>query len=801
LADILKTYKALPIPKDMSEVIGPAARSPETNTEAHLKATVLSNGRHQLAECDMVCRGCKALHWPEERALEDIRKNNNIFSMCCQTGKVKLPAGSPLAPEAPNFLKNLLKGTEDSKSIYLSCVQVCTVVSYKEARRFQKFIRTYNNSVSCTSLGFVIDGKSASASRGPVFTLNGRLVHKIGAITPGVRQQPPNQEAQKKMDPKLILMLQNFLYKYNPYAKLYQQAGNVLNVLKTGKRVSMVFKTVGLVIEGGGEIKAPREIVLHQRNGQLKFISDLHSSYFPLQYPLFFPWGSQQWEPTYQSLMAEALMKVLLKLKRLGVVVCYFSTIEFQKRGMPHLHLMLTLSKDSTPDTPEKIDAIFELTARLPAVQHLSLHEANRKSLTPQLLKPNATDEQREKAKRERYYIRLLLLHRKNVVSFEDLRTVDGNVCSTFREAADTLGLPMNDRQYDGAQFKTGRQLRLMFAIISQPTCCTCEKFEDHWRNLGNNVPHLLASKYNLLNVSDGQVKAFTLHLVDQIPHSMGSNLGLVCLKLDSRFKTFVEYVSVGDTTSDACVNIEEQLRVNEDLLNGGQKIFYHDLSQLLMTSDKTPFTLYLDGPGGTGKTFLLNTLVDSLVVAGEHPVVVASTGVAALLLSGGQTAHSGLGIPIKSTPEIYWRLTREDTARIRVPGVKVKSRESADECFGLAIAHVFSGIGCRQVQAEGSLYEKYLSERCILCPLNADARDVNGKILESIKGDNIESHSIDWPNERASNALPEETLINLSFAGFPEHKLKLKKGIPVVLLRNLNISEGLCNGTQLLVI
>ncbi|KAI7960087.1 hypothetical protein MJO29_005155 [Puccinia striiformis f. sp. tritici] len=172
------------------------------------------------------------------------------------------------------------------------------------------------------------------------------------------------------------------------------------------------------------------------------------------------------------KLKVKALMKVLLELKQLGVVVCYFLTIEFQKRGMPHRHLMLTLSKDSTPDTPEKIDAIvtaelpdpdeepdlhkiitwhrnngqvfrkglnvynntnvvphnkylqannnetkafldarcvsapkaswqlfqFELTARSPAVQRLSLHEANRKSLTPQLLEPNATDKQREKA-------------------------------------------------------------------------------------------------------------------------------------------------------------------------------------------------------------------------------------------------------------------------------------------------------------------------------------------------------------------------------------------------------------------
>ena len=33
-----------------------------------------------------------------------------------------------------------------------------------------------------------------------------------------------------------------------------------------------------------------------------------------------------------------------------------------------------------------------------------------------------------------------------------------------------------------------------------------------------------------------------------------------------------------------------------------------------------------------------------------------------------------------------------------------------------------------------------------------------------------------------------------------PAHKLKLKKGMVVMLLRNLNPIEGLCNGTRLLV-
>jgi hypothetical protein len=48
--------------------------------------------------------------------------------------------------------------------------------------------------------------------------------------------------------------------------------------------------------------------------------------------------------------------------------------------------------------------------------------------------------------------------------------------------------------------------------------------------------------------------------------------------------------------------------------------------------------------------------------------------------------------------------------------------------------------------------------------------------------------------------AYPLEVLNSLTIFGFPPHKLTLKKGCVLMLLRNLKIRAGLFNGTRLIV-
>jgi hypothetical protein len=55
----------------------------------------------------------------------------------------------------------------------------------------------------------------------------------------------------------------------------------------------------------------------------------------------------------------------------------------------------------------------------------------------------------------------------------------------------------------------------------------------------------------------------------------------------------------------------------------------------------------FLDGPGGSGKTFLYSVLLASVRNEGHVALNVASSGIAALLLQGGRTSHSTFKIPI----------------------------------------------------------------------------------------------------------------------------------------------------------
>lgn len=91
-----------------------------------------------------------------------------------------------------------------------------------------------------------------------------------------------------------------------------------------------------------------------------------------------------------------------------------------------------------------------------------------------------------------------------------------------------------------------------------------------------------------------------------------------------------------------------------------------------------------------------------------------------------------------------------------------------------------------------------WLCERAILAPLNATVDDINSKLLHILPGQPMVYKSVDFVTDSDETVnYPTEFLNSLTIAGLPPHKLTLKVGAPIILLRNLNPPK-LCNGTRL---
>jgi ATP-dependent DNA helicase PIF1 len=96
----------------------------------------------------------------------------------------------------------------------------------------------------------------------------------------------------------------------------------------------------------------------------------------------------------------------------------------------------------------------------------------------------------------------------------------------------------------------------------------------------------------------------------------------------------------------------------------------------------------------------------------------------------------------------------------------------------------------------------KFLEERAILCPRNETVDQINEYIMNQIQGEEVTYLRCDSVCNASTNDMehmyPTEFLNTLKFSGIPNHELKLKVGLPVMLLRNINQYAGLCNGTRM---
>lgn len=525
----------------------------------------------------------------------------------------------------------------------------------------------------------------------------------------------------------------------------------------------------------------------------------------------------------------------------------------------------------------------------------------------------------------ERFYLRLLLTVVAGAKSFEDIRCVNNIQYNTFQEACKALGILDDDTEWkmclsDASHFQTGHQLRRLFVMI----LLNCNPVEPHtlWyqfqSKICDDLAHQLRAKHNIQVSSEVQVYDYGLYLIDEqlrkhsatgldqfptMPRPQENWLQIVGNRLIAAQKNYdsVEMMSLASEEI-AKMNIHQCAAFNSIISS-----VYENKGSLY----------FLNGPAGTGKTFCYNAICHRL--RGDNKIVlcVASSGIAALLLQGGRTAHSMFKIPIEVgggdycnikkgsmlaellniTDLIIWdevpmqhrygpeavdrtlqdirgsdkpfggitvvfggdfqqilpvviKGSREDIvgasmrksplwAKIHVlhltenmrlgqteqdkeyahflldvghgrnlpidNSIILPSEFKSGDTLQHFIADVYPGLDQynNTIGATTDAYGTYFLDRTILSSKNEDVDAINLELLKLFPvQDIIVFHSADEVVtedgvDHPGNNYPIEFLNSITYSGLPLHKLEMKIGCPLMILRNLDPEQGLCNGTR----
>ena len=527
---------------------------------------------------------------------------------------------------------------------------------------------------------------------------------------------------------------------------------------------------------------------------------------------------------------------------------------------------------------------------------------------------------------KERFYLRTLLTQVSGATSYESVRTIDGIIYDTYEKAVRQLGLldEEND-EFDkclkeAANYQMPSKLRQLFATIllfcDPREFNACKLLEDHLDNLNEDYLFRQQQQLNEGDLSDNDhaiITAKTLADIEKylIPYSKTLSDFSIMSPDYSLIDNFVQTDLIAEETNYDVDKLQEILS-KEDSLNDDQKAIYSTIIEAI-NNETNQTVFFIDGPGGYGKTFLFNMILAKVRSNHKIAIAVASSGIAALLLDGGRTAHSRFKIPIPLTESslldisnqselaklihltnlIIWdeapmthrfafeavdRTFRDITgiekpfggkifimggdfrqilpvviqgtrgqiidACIKSSGLwryvnvmhltmnmRIQSNEQQEfvnyllqvgegrnnieeDIIKLSndiihnnnhieslISKVFSNFNINYSNTNN--YANFIKDRAILATKNEVVNDINEKIIKDFPGQAQEFLSADSVEDEDSvhqNLYPIEFLNTLTPSGTPPHKLILKVGVPIMLLRNISPIEGLCNGTRLIV-
>ncbi|XP_062195342.1 uncharacterized protein LOC133898687 [Phragmites australis] len=130
----------------------------------------------------------------------------------------------------------------------------------------------------------------------------------------------------------------------------------------------------------------------------------------------------------------------------------------------------------------------------------------------------------------------------------------------------------------------------------------------------------------------------------------------------------------------------------------------------------------------------------------------------------------------------------------VRLPNDIVVGYSTAEESIDKLIEFVFPDLQNNSTSAA------YMSAHAILSTKNEHVDELNAIMIDRFPAKETVYYSFDSIDDDSRNNYPIDFLNSITPNGLPPHLLKLKSNCPVILLRNLDPHDGLCNRTRLMV-
>lgn len=237
-----------------------------------------------------------------------------------------------------------------------------------------------------------------------------------------------------------------------------------------------------------------------------------------------------------------------------------------------------------------------------------------------------------------------------------EIRTVDGIIHEMFRSACDALGLLGDDREWKEALrevsfWSSAGQLRQLFVtlLIFCEVSNLVKLWDEYWKLLANDILYRLKIVLGVQNLRMPEIELQNNVLFELEILLNNNSSSLAHFKLPIPNKLIVDQLNNKLLGEEINYNVDELAQESAQLfdgLNNEQRNIHNAV--LISIYENLGDVIFVHGHGGIGKTYLWKTIISKLRSEGRVVLVVASSGIASLLLPGGRTAHSRFKIPIK---------------------------------------------------------------------------------------------------------------------------------------------------------